>query len=328
MSGVNETGVPRGASERVTARTSVFDVPGPPPVLPPATPSAPTFQRQAEPTPMARPSVPTPTVFYRTDQDRARSVYRRANPWYRRLARGAAATALVAVVGGGLYLGARALQDYLGRDRLPAAGTTTPEIRHSSFVLVAGDPVTLEGTIDLDAVSKGFRFVGEPGGPQEGLQFASVDGSTVVMSLDDGGTWSAPAAADQATVEQIVGAIPYLVGVEGPDDLLGNRMRDFVELVEQTTEGLGSSALVRYEMHVDTLAFATANPLSWVSFGQEAIPGVDEADDVPVTMWLDDSDVVVRLRDGDGEWSWQRLSYSDAPFEVDPTGAVRAALGS
>jgi hypothetical protein len=328
MSGVNETGVARSASERVTTRPSVFDVPGPPPVLPPAAAPTPSFQRQAEPTPMARPSVPTPTVFYRNDQDRARSVYRRANPWYRRLARGLSATALVVIVGGGLYVGARALQDYLGRDRLPDAGVEVPPIRFSEFVVSSGDPVTLTGTISVDAVSKGFRFVGDPGGPQAGIQFASIDGTSVVVSTDGGATWATPTEADAATITQITNAIPYLLNIEGPDDLLDDRMREYVELVDQTTEGLGSTALERYEMRFDTLAFATSNPLSWASFEQEAIPGIDEGTDVPVTMWLDDSEVVVRLRDGAGTWSWQRVTYSDEPFEVDPSGAVRAALGS
>jgi hypothetical protein len=325
MSGVPETGVPRGASERVPSRPSVFDTPGPAPVLPPTAPSS-TFQRQAEPT-AVRPSVPAPTIFYRSDQDRARSVYRRANPWYRRLARGAVALCLVIVVGGGLYFGARALQDYLGRDRLPSPGAEIPEIASATFVVTSAAPApVLDGSFEIDVTTGAYRYEGNPDGAQSGLVVASLDGAAAAVSTDGGDTWRA-AGVNDPEVAGVQAAIPYLLAIESSDDLLGNRVRDFVTLVDQTTEGIGAAALDRYEMRFDTQAFSEANPLLWASFEQDAVPGIASSADVPITMWLDQDDVVVRLRDSSSNWSWERTSYSAQPATIDPDGAITAVLG-
>ena len=47
------------------------------------------------------------STWYRTDQQRYKSVYRRANPWYRRLARAVFGSAMIAVLAGFLYFGAQ-----------------------------------------------------------------------------------------------------------------------------------------------------------------------------------------------------------------------------
>lgn len=332
MSGAQETDVARGAPERPTPqppRTSVFDVPGPTPTLPPADATAsPAFQRQAEPTPMARPAAPNPTVFYRSDQERAKSVYRRANPWYRRLARGVVAACMVVVLGGALYFGARALQDYLGRDRLPEVGAEVPDFRTSTFSLTSTAPApALEGELSVDAVSGAFLFRGLAGESTDIVDVASVDGVAVAISRDNGATWSASSPDDPAVAE-VLAALPYLTEVESADDLLANRVRNFVSLTDEATEGLGDEALERYEMEFDTAAFAVDNPLLWASFQQDAVPAVAESDDVPITMWIDNENVLVRLRDGSSNWSWQRTAYNNAPLDIDPTGEIRAASGA
>ena len=96
-----------------------------------------------EPPAMAEASTqPTPgaDTWYRSDHERTKSVRRRANPWYRRLGRGLVALTLLGLLGFGLYLGAREVQDYLERDRLPSAGAEVPTIRATSFQITSSAP--------------------------------------------------------------------------------------------------------------------------------------------------------------------------------------------
>jgi hypothetical protein len=318
MSGGPDIDAPSGASDAVRARPSVFDLPAAPPTLPVAEPAPPrTFDRHAEATSHARANVAAPNrPTYRSDSDRARSVYRRANPWYRRLARGVTALCLVVIVGGALYVGARELQDYLSRDRLPGIGAELPEIRTSTFLVSSSDPA-VDGTITIDEVTQAFQFTGSVGGPQAGLTLVSgADGG--VLATRDGVSWVAPAPDDPA-VSGIRTIVPYLLGVDGADDLISNRMRPFVELERQETEGVGPSSIERYEMLVDTEGFSEGNPLLWTAFGQQTIPSIDRGDAVPITMWLDQENVMVRLRAATADWSWERVEYSDQAFEPTTT---------
>lgn len=320
MSSGPDIDAPNGAGVG-QSRPSVFDLPTPspptdptPPTLPVTSTRQPEFDRDAEPTPYGRASTPQPSpTFYRTEQDRAKSVYRRANPWYRRLGRGVVALCVLVVIGGALYLGARAFQDYLSRDRLPSAGAELPEIRSSTFIVTSEAPApAVEGTIRIDASTRAFEFTGDATGPQAGITIVSPDGVDVQLT-DDGVTWR-PADPGDALVDDLLAIVPYLTDVDGSDDLLGNRLRPYVDLTDQATEGVGSSAIERYEMTVDTEGFSENNPLLWTGFQQQAIPGIDADDAVPLTMWLDDDNVLVRLRALSANWAWERIEYSDQPF--------------
>ncbi len=316
MSGGPDIDASSGAPDAVRARPSVFDLTVAPPTLPASEPAPPrAFDRNAEATPNSRVSSRVPhRPVYRSDSERARSVYRRANPWYRRLARGVTALSLVVIVGGAMYFGARELQDYLSRDRLPGIGAELPVIRSSTFLVTSGGPSpAVDGTITIDEVTQAFQFTGSTGGPQAGLTIASVDGGDVLVTRD-GAAWSTPAPDDPA-VSSVRTIIPYLAAVDGADDVLSNRLRPFVDLERQETEGVGPNAVERYEMFVDTVGFSDSNPLLWTSFGQQTIPSVDRAEAVPVTMWLDQDDVMVRLRAATAGWTWERLEYSDQAFE-------------
>ena len=128
----------------------------------------------------ARPPAPmvshTPVVgastWYRTDQQRYKSVYRRANPWYRRVGRAIVGLVLIAVLAGLLYFGAQQVQDYLNRDKLPKPGQDAPQFASTSFLVSSTSPAPdLQGTITVDTASRAFEFVGSSGqdAPQSGL---------------------------------------------------------------------------------------------------------------------------------------------------------------
>jgi hypothetical protein len=43
-------------------------------------------------------------------------------------------------------------------------------------------------------------------------------------------------------------------------------------------------------------------------------------------MWTDDDHVVVRLRDDQTHWAWERLTYTDERFvPIDPAGVATPA---
>ena len=270
------------------------------------------------------------STWYRTDQQRYKSVYRRANPWYRRVARAVLGLGIVAVLAGLLYLGAQQAQDYLDRDKVPKPGQDTPQIASTSFLVTSTAPAPeLVGTITLDTASRGFEFVGGGKGPQSGLRIVSPDGSRVYLSRDGGSGWREPAEGD-ADVAAITRAMPYLLGVDDADDVLENRLRKgYVDLIDETTEGAGPDAIERYEMALDTTNYSGDYPLQWQSYEETVIPGIGEAHAVPVTMWIDDDNVVVRLSDDQSHWAWERLTYSDARFvPIDPAGVAAPAPAS
>ena len=265
------------------------------------------------------------STWYRTDQQRYKSVYRRANPWYRRLARAVLGLVMLVGLAGLLYLGAQQVQDYLNRDKLPKPGQAAPEFASTSFLVTSSSPAPeLVGTITFDTASHAFEFVGGGGvdAPQSGLEVVSPDGSRVYVR-EDGGAWREPADGDD-DVAAIMRAVPYLLGVDDADDILENRLRKgYVDLVDEATEGVDPDARERYEMALDTDDYSADYPLQWQDFEQTVIPGVDEADALPVTMWLDDDHVVVRLRDDQTHWAWERLTYSDERFvPIDPAGVA------
>jgi hypothetical protein len=279
------------------------------PALPPRPPSAGT-----SPFATAQPTGTTATpAWYRSDVERSRSVYRLANPWWRRSLRAAVALCLLAIAGVGLYAGARALQRYLDRDRLPDAGVEIPEYRSTVFQLRSTPPgPDLSGTLTLDVGTGAFEFIGRPAGGQAGVRASSVDGTAVHVSRDGG----APVAETGTTlVRDLRSAIAHLAAVDTADDVLTQTIRDgYAELVDRTTEGDDDTALTRYQLTLDTGALAQTHPLEWELFRQEVIPAADGADALAVTIWLDGDGVLVRLRDDTTGWTWERLTYSPEPF--------------
>lgn len=286
---------------------------GPAPVLPPA--------EARPPVPMAhRSPVVGSQAWYRSDQQRYRSVYRRANPWYRRLARGVIGLSLLAAIGAGLYFGAGVVQDYLDRDRLPPLGREAAAFRSTTFLVTSAAPAPeVDGTITIDTESRAFEFIGRAQGPQAGLQIVSPDGARTFVRAS-GGEWRAADGSDPDVVA-VTTAIPYLLSFDDADALLENQLRKgYVDLVDQTTEGADADARERYELELDTRGYSVSNPLQWQQLQETVVPGIAEASAVPVTMWIDADDVVVRFRDEQAHWAWERLAYSPAAFApADPT---------
>ncbi len=258
------------------------------------------------------------TTWYRSDQARYRSVHRRANPWWRRLARGIIAAGFIGVAGLGLYFGARELQDYLERDRLPSPGVELATYRATSFQIRSTAPApVLDGTLALDTASRAFEFVGRGNGAQAGLQVVSVDGSTMYVR-QGAATWHVGTAADPI-ISELGRAMPYLLRVDTTDDVLPKRLRQgYVDLIDRASVGIDESELTRYEMAFNTSGFSNDHPFQWQSFQAEVIPGIVIDPSVPVTMWTDQDSMVVRFQDEKTGWRWQRLTYADIPFELSP----------
>jgi hypothetical protein len=81
----------------------------------------------------------------------------------------------------------------------------------------------------------------------------------------------------------------------------------------------------RYEMMVDTRDYSADYPLQWGDFQERVIPGIAQSE-LCRSRWTDDDHVVVRLRDDETHWAWERLAYSDQAFvPVDPAGVATPA---
>ena len=316
--------------------TSIFDAPLPetdePGALPRRVDTGPTLPASdpLPPIPMVdRVTQPRPgaATWYRSDEERAKSVYRRANPWYRRLARGVVGLAFLGVAAVGAYAGARAIQNYLERDQLPAQGAEVPEIRATSFVVLAAAPApAVDGTLTLDATTRAFEFVGRATGPQSGLQVVSPDGTTVYVRRG-AAPWRA-ATDGEGDATAVRTAVAYLANDDSADDILTNRLRrGFVDLLTEVDEGTGDDRLTRYEMAVDTERFARDFPLQWQEYRSDAVPGAEPIADGRVTIWLDGDAVLMRVEDQQTNWSWERLTYSDQPFRpVDPANEAQTRV--
>jgi hypothetical protein len=224
-----------------------------------------------------------------------------------------ALTALGAIAVG-LYFGARAIQDYLDRDRLPAAGAEVPDIRETSFQIRSSAPAPeLDGILTLDATTGAFEFVGRGAGTQAGVKVVSLDGSTAYISESSGG-WRPLGSGDDID-ESVRGAVEFLRNDKNADAILTNRLRrGYVSLAAQTTEGEGDDELTRYELELNTQGFSVDYPLQWREFQNGAIPGVQTSRVLPVVIWIDQAGVLVRVRADENNWSWERLTYSSLPF--------------
>ncbi len=267
-------------------------------------------------------STPPPQVrgaqtWYRTDQDRYKSVHRLANPWYRRLARGLIGLSFLVAAGVGMFYGAQAVQDYLDRDALPPAGLETPEFRSTTFEIRSSAPAPiLDGTLTLDTTTRAFEFIGRGSGAQAGIQVISEDGSAVLIRRG-GGPFAPPGAADQVAGD-VQSAASYLADDSSADAILTDRLRtEYVDLDERTETGVDDDQLVRYDTRIDTASFDTDFPLQYREFRDRAIPGVQAVRALPVALTLDGENVLMGVEDSSTNWSWQRLAYSTQPFAPD-----------
>lgn len=307
------------------------DVAGDPSTAPAAGPSLPARESAAARAGVSTSAtVDTPArgadTWYRTDHDRFRSVHRRANPWYRRLARGVIGLSFLAAAGVGLFFAARVVQDYLDRDRLPGQGAETPDIRATSFEVRSSAPAPeLDGTLTLDATTLAFEFTGRGTGPLAGTQVVSPDGTTTYVRIGSGG-WQRAVAGDQV-VADVVRAATYLADDDSADDILTSQLRrGYVDLVDRTQVGTDAEEIRRYELRLDTRSFENDFPLQYQQFETTAIPGVQSVRGLLVTIELDDDDVLVGVDDVSTNWAWQRLAYSEQPFV--PLDPADAALGN
>jgi hypothetical protein len=293
----------------------------------PSAPMLPTSEARAPASVMATVTTPPRTneTWYRSDQDRFRSVHRRANPWYRRLARAVIGLSFLAAAGIGLFFAARLVQDYLDRDRLPGQGADVPDIRATSFEIRSTAPAPeLDGTLTLDASTKAFEFTGRGTGPLAGTQVVSPDGAIVYVRIGSG-SWERP-EVDDRIVADVARAVAYLADDDSADDILTSHLRrGYVDLLDRTEVGTDDK-IRRYELRLDTRSFGANFPIQYQEFEDRAIPGVQSVRGLLVTITLDADDVLIGVDDAGTNWTWQRLAYSDQPFApIDPTDV---ALGN
>lgn len=261
------------------------------------------------------------TARYRSDDARRRSVHRRANPWHRQLVRLVIGAVIAAIVGGGLYLGAREFEEWWNRDRLPALGIETPDIRTANFVINSESPAPdLDGRLTIDTTTGAFEFVGRDGGSDDGWHAISPDGRRIVLRQ---GTDAWREATDTDSIaDEIRIVTSYLRKSDGVDTLLPGRSRRHVELVQQTTDVTTSGEWTRYDLLIDTEAFSRENVIEWTEFRRDAVPGAAELAALPMTIWIDDDGVLVRLVDDTSGWRWERLAYLSEPFAPDDPTAT------
>lgn len=212
------------------------------------------------------------------------------------------------------------MQDWLDRDRLPELGTDLPTIRATTFEVTSEAPAPdLDGTITIDSESGAFEYIGRVDGRHRGIHVVSSDG-TVLSIRRDGGPWRTAGASDVVARDAALAAAS-LARSAGVEAILPGLFRRHVELVQQSTEGTGDDELTRYDLLLDTRAMSAENVLEWTEFRRDAIPGAVVAPALPVTIWLDAENVVVRVVDDTSGWRWVRLAHLAEPFVPPEPGA-------
>jgi hypothetical protein len=287
----------------------------------------------AAPSPLDAPTshtYATPAAsVYRSPDDRNRSVYRRANPWYRRLARGVVALAILGGLGVAVYFGAREVQDYLDRDRLPSPGAEPPDIGQSTFVVrsTVGE-APLQGTLTVDFDSGAYEFVGTPGGPNSADNLTSPDGEQVFAQTGSN-SWQPvdPAAPVIASIDRVISLVSNDLTA---DAILTNRLRrGYVDLIREIDEGEGDALRTRYDLELQLAAFADDFPLQWQDFRRDAIPSIGEEPRHAVTIWVDPDDVLVGVDDAATGWAWERIDSSPGAFSAfQPTASQIVEAGA
>lgn len=286
----------------------------------PFIPTLPSQLFPVQPTSTAAATGPSAQRAYRSEQARSKAVYRRANPWWRRALRAVIGICILGAAGIVVYFGVGLVQDFLGRDRLPLAGTEAPDIGSASFQITSSSPsATIDGTLSLDVDTSAFEFVGGTTGPQEGVQVVSPDGTASYIRTP--GTEWRPTTSDDSIVGALQAALPFLLNVDGPDAVLENRLRQGdIDLIDQVNEGVGDDELRRYELELDTASYSENWPLQWNDYRNQVVPALGIGSAVPLVMTLDDDNVVVRLSAPESNWAWERLTFSEFGISItDPT---------
>ena len=258
----------------------------------------------------------------RANHDRNQRLYRMANPWWRQLARALIALSLVTLAGVAVFIGVRAGQDYLGRDRLPEPGLSTPPYRSTTLIVQSRPPSRqIDGTLTLDIATQAYRFLGNPNGPQAGTEIISPTAGGVFVQRNGAG-WR-PATAEDTEVAVLARLIPFVIAVDQVDDVLPVDLRKgYVDLDARVEEGVGSTALTRYDLRLDTAGYSLNHPIAWQQYRSNVVPDMLESPAIKLAFWLDQKNMLVRLRDAASGWSWQRLSYTTAEFQPDRPIAV------
>jgi hypothetical protein len=248
-----------------------------------------------------------------------------ANPWHRRVLRGVIALSVVAAVGLGLFIGIKAVDDYVGREKLPRIGADVPDIRSTTYLISSRAPgLELSGTLTLDLETEAFEFIGSPEGPQQSTEALSPDGASFATRASQG-TWRA-ATTDDPLIATIRQAIPYLLDVDSADDLLEPQLRrGYVDLIDQSELGTAGDSQDVYTVDIDTASYALDYPLQWQVFNKELAPGMAQLENAAFTITIDEDNVLVALDAASSQWAWQRLAYADTSFIPEPVDVADAA---
>ena len=171
---------------------------------------------------------------------------------------------MIAVLAGLLYFGAQQVQDYLNRDKLPKPGQDAPEFASTSFLVTSSAPAPeLDGTITStphrtrsSSSAAAQRAAGRTRGrqPRRHARVRPPGRRRLARAGRAATTTSPPSCA----------SVPYLLGVNDADDVLEKQLRkNFIDLIDETTEGVDPDARERYEMAVDTGNYSSDYPLQW-----------------------------------------------------------------
>lgn len=95
-------------------------------------------------------------------------------------------------------------------------------------------------------------------------------------------------------------------------------LRDgLLELRNRSDAGPADDRLTRYDVELDTQGFATEHPAEFEAFGQQIVPDTPVSQDLDVTVWVDERDLLVQMDVDAAGWAWQRIADSADPFEPD-----------
>lgn len=260
--------------------------------------------------PARRPGTIPALSAYRSSEERNRSLYRRANPWYRRVARGLIVVGVIAALGVGAYVGVDVVRGYLDRDQLPPADPEVPPIRATTILVAStSGELPLQGTLSFDTVSGAYEFVGLAGSPNEDDRLTNPDGTETYI-LNPNATWNV-ATGDEPIVRAVEHAISALADDTTADAILTSRLRSgYVELVDEVDEGPAADELTRYDVALDLTGFAGGFPVQWEVYRTNALPGAVPSPHHETALWLDDASILVRVQDAETGWNWERLAYS------------------
>ena len=258
---------------------------------------------------------------YRPESEREALVHRRANPWWRRILR----LVVLAVILGGLltggYFAVDALADYLDRDKLPAPGVDSAEVRSATYHVWSGPDVGgLVGDITVDHGSTTFRFQGAAEADLAGIEIVGDPAGHLALRRD-GGTWELGWA--DARAERLVSLVTYL-GVVDTDDVLTTTWRDGYVSIDNREKGVpiaGVDETTMYSIVFDAARYAADHPFQWNEWVATVLPLPAAVDDTFVTVWVDGDGVIRGFDNAAAELRWERVTYSADTVPIEfPVG--------